>query len=311
MISVKVLLSTYNGETYLAQMLDSLFAQVGVNVSLLVRDDGSKDRTRAILDKYAQVHAITVLKGENIGWRDSFMTLLKAIPEDDASDYYAFADQDDIYFENKLQSATTLLADFADTPTLYHSNVIMADDAGKPLGDRYLRSFVPTVRLPQAYFDVTWLGTTMVFNRKMMALIRQHVPVKSIIHDAYVINLAQFFGKIVYDPTPHMLYRRHGGSVTGFGASDTAQKIKEPSLLDRYRRYKKTPISNPFSRRAHEILQGYNSKLSEPQRRFLVALDIYRTDLKSRLYLLLAPSVRASKLRPTLQIKYRVLTNTL
>lgn len=45
MKKVQVLLSTYNGEKYLKEQLDSIIAQEGVDVHILVRDDGSKDDT--------------------------------------------------------------------------------------------------------------------------------------------------------------------------------------------------------------------------------------------------------------------------
>lgn len=41
--SVAVLMSTYNGELYLREQLDSIFRQKYVNVTIYVRDDGSAD----------------------------------------------------------------------------------------------------------------------------------------------------------------------------------------------------------------------------------------------------------------------------
>ena len=49
MEKIIVLLSTYNGERYLPQQLESLHAQAGVDVEILVRDDGSRDGTTAII----------------------------------------------------------------------------------------------------------------------------------------------------------------------------------------------------------------------------------------------------------------------
>ncbi|WP_203662654.1 glycosyltransferase [Lacticaseibacillus sp. 53-4] len=309
--TVTVLLSTYNGEHYLKQLLDSLLVQKGVRVDIIVRDDGSTDHTRQILSDYKGQSGIQVYLGENIGWRDSFMTLLASVAKEASSDYYAFADQDDIYASDKFLAAVTKLAPHESQPALYHSNVTLADGDGHAIGDRYPRNFQPTGHLPEAFFDVTWLGTTMVFNRRLMALLAEHVPIDNIVHDAYVMNVAQFLGTVVYDPTPHMLYRRHDSAVTGFGGKSDSQKIKAPSLLDRYRRYKHNPVIHPFSKRAHELLVGYSDQLLPDQRRFLTAVATYRTNFRARLDLLFNPGIRASKLRPTLQIRYRVLANTL
>ena len=59
MKTVLVIMTTYNGEKYLPEQLDSLLHQEGVNVSILVRDDGSKDGTRAVLDQYQSEGKLT------------------------------------------------------------------------------------------------------------------------------------------------------------------------------------------------------------------------------------------------------------
>ena len=51
---VIVLLSTYNGEKYLQEQLESLAAQEDVEVEILARDDGSKDGTTAILNEWQE-----------------------------------------------------------------------------------------------------------------------------------------------------------------------------------------------------------------------------------------------------------------
>ncbi|PIO47671.1 MAG: hypothetical protein CMR00_09065 [[Chlorobium] sp. 445] len=67
-MKVCVLLSTYNGETYLAEQLESIFRQKQVALSLYVRDDGSQDRTWQILSDYAQRYAnLRLFRGENLG----------------------------------------------------------------------------------------------------------------------------------------------------------------------------------------------------------------------------------------------------
>lgn len=53
-LRIAVLLSTYNGESYLAAQLDSLLAQTHQNLVIVVRDDGSIDSTPQLLKDYAQ-----------------------------------------------------------------------------------------------------------------------------------------------------------------------------------------------------------------------------------------------------------------
>ena len=46
---IEILMATYNGERYLAEQLDSLFAQTETDWHLTIRDDGSIDRTAEIV----------------------------------------------------------------------------------------------------------------------------------------------------------------------------------------------------------------------------------------------------------------------
>jgi glycosyltransferase involved in cell wall biosynthesis len=65
---VSVLLSTRNGERYLAQALDSIAAQTWPYVELIAVDDGSTDGTRKILGKYARAHSnVQVIRTAGIG----------------------------------------------------------------------------------------------------------------------------------------------------------------------------------------------------------------------------------------------------
>ena len=75
---VLVLMSTYNGERFLKEQIDSILSQEGVDVRLLVRDDGSTDRTWEILEVYASGYRnIVITRGENVGFVKSFSALVR------------------------------------------------------------------------------------------------------------------------------------------------------------------------------------------------------------------------------------------
>ena len=70
MKTVIIVISTYNGARQIERQLDSIFAQIGVDVRVLVRDDCSKDNTVEVVQKYVQRHPnnrIEIIKGENVG----------------------------------------------------------------------------------------------------------------------------------------------------------------------------------------------------------------------------------------------------
>ena len=93
-MKITILLSSYNGEKYIEEQLNSIFNQTYDNISILVRDDNSKDGTVKILEKYAAQGKLKWYSGENLGCAKSFWDLLCNFGE---SDYYAFCDQYDVW----------------------------------------------------------------------------------------------------------------------------------------------------------------------------------------------------------------------
>ena len=134
MYSVAVAMSTYNGETYLREQIESILGQKDVHVELFVRDDGSEDRTLQLLREYREKHRnVHIFRGKNAGVGNSFYQLLyKISPE---YDYYAFADQDDIWHEQKLVRGIGLLQKSG--ASLYASNQECIDADGHSMGLRY------------------------------------------------------------------------------------------------------------------------------------------------------------------------------
>ena len=70
-----VLRSTFNGEQYLVEQIESLLAQNSVNVQILVRDDGSTDSTIEILRNYQNRGLLQFVTGTNTGPARSFLAL--------------------------------------------------------------------------------------------------------------------------------------------------------------------------------------------------------------------------------------------
>lgn len=303
--TVVVLLSTYNGAKFVVEQVKSILAQSGVNVLLRIRDDGSKDDTLSLLSPFAQQENVTIVQGKNVGWKKSFTHLMVTAPLIENA-YYAFSDQDDLWHEEKLITAVEMLAKQSG-PTVYHGNVAIMDGDLNFLGNRFGTDFHPTAHFPESFLDGFGVGATMVFNAEILALVQQYEPKQATNHDALVMALGNMFGTVVYDSDAHISYRRHAGTATGFGGDASAIK---PTLLDRYRRYQRGP-KHQFSIRAQELLTGYETQMSSAQRKVLMDIATYQTNFAAKLRLILDPRFKATGTRKTLQIKYRVLCNTL
>lgn len=214
MDTVQVLMSTYQGARYLPQQMESILSQKGVKVSLLIRDDGSKDRTLEILKSYEKRYQnILVYTGCRRGAAGSFYDLLEHA--DLSFAYYAFADQDDVWNRDKLFRAVSMLKMQTESlPLLYAGKVIYASEnldrrQSYPYSIRHRPSF------GNALMENICMGCTEVFNGSLLKLVREHLPPDRIMHDWWMYLTAAYFGKVLYDQRAYMLYRQHGNNEIG------------------------------------------------------------------------------------------------
>jgi glycosyltransferase involved in cell wall biosynthesis len=210
---VLVLVSTYNGEKYLSEQLDSIINQQGVEVAVLVRDDGSSDATIQILDDYSHNYAnFQYYQGVNAGPCMSFFDLLKHA---DGYDYYAFSDQDDVWDNDKLLSAILLLEkEPKNIPVLYCSNLKVVDENLIFCRIAHASSYNTKNRYA-GLVDFYAVGCTEVFNQKAADLTKEHIRKDCLMHDSWIFMICNFFGRIIYDASAHINYRQHGHNVVG------------------------------------------------------------------------------------------------
>lgn len=231
---VIILLSTYNGEKYLQEQLESLVAQEGVKTEILVRDDGSTDRTRAILDEWQKHGLLKWYSTTNVGCCKSFMNLLKNA-DDDA--YYAFCDQDDVWLPTKLQLTLNKMqateGDHPDKPIIIHTDMNVVDEKLNIIHKSFWRSsgLRPDILKTFPYLCTcnSVNGCTVLMNARARKLIlEKYVEQKTIIHDVIsALTVAYYGGIIDYIDTPTMLYRQHSNNVVGAMQYNKAQAVKE------------------------------------------------------------------------------------
>lgn len=279
---VQVLMSAYNGEKYLAEQIDSILAQEGVEVSLLIRDDGSTDKTTDILKYYAKRnHNIIWYKGDNLGVQGSFFDLLARA--DLKAEYYAFSDQDDYWLPEKLFRAVQELQSEEEKksqPLLYAGKVIYASE---DLKHREKFSFtVP--REPEfgnALVENICMGCTEVFNRRLLELVREHKPSSNILHDWWLYLSASCFGKVVFDQAAYILYRQHESNQIGM-QNNWMERWK--NRIHHFRKLRYT-----LSTQAQDFLNSYGTEY--PDCELVLKMADYRSGIRTRLALIKEPGI--------------------
>lgn len=297
MSKIIVLLSTFNGERYLRKQIESVLSQKNVDVYLLVRDDGSTDSTRTILQKYEEQGALSLILGENIGWRRSFMELVYAAP---IADYYAFCDQDDIWLPEKLSTAVSALEALnkKERPILYGSNLFYYKD-GKVEGKLNLN---PNYSKQSSLVRTLTCGCTLVFNKELQLLLEQNRPKFIEAHDSWVFMTALYLGEIIYDPNAYILYRQHDYNQIG----------AKTSFLERLKR-----AINAFKhgrkqckrRAAEEFLNVFNRYLSDEDKLIVSRFANYTKGIGFKIRLLLDNRYTMGKKSSDILLKLKILTN--
>jgi rhamnosyltransferase len=218
-MTVTILMATFNGAKYIEEQLDSILAQTHQNWELIIRDDLSTDQTPAIIQKYATSDSrIKVLSGNG---KHGSATLNFSMLFDYAykfrTPYVMFADQDDIWKNNKIENSLHFIqaqerAALALQPILVYGALEYVDAGGNVIPQE--------LKMPEA-LDINMLlaenhayGCTMILNRALVERIGR-IPETAENHDYWVALVACTLGKAVLNPEKLILYRQHADNASG------------------------------------------------------------------------------------------------
>ena len=298
--TVCVLMSTYNGEKFIREQLDSILAQQGdFSLYLLIRDDGSSDTTCKILDEYAQQYSnVLWYTGENMGSCFSFLDLVHHASE---YDYYAFADQDDYWLPDKIQVAIQQIHN--DCPFLYTSAKAIVD---VNLTDLHRPDAIPKYGILNALLRQNIAsGCTMVFNKKLRDIIDSCKLTErtGTYHDSWVFKLATLYGQITYDPIPHILYRQHSNNCVGAlltGRALFLDKIKKFQLF----KSRRDTVVTVYARC---LLESARAELSFDDKKILTSVAFGNKSLRRRIRLFFTKGLSTKPFWEYLWIKIKIL----
>lgn len=298
---ISILLSTYNGETYLADQLESLYQQSHKNTKIFVRDDGSQDGTANILQKEASSRRLHLIHSDkNLGPAASFFALLANAEK---ADYYAFCDQDDIWETDKLERAISKLSLCStDIPVMYFTRLsfVNADN-----------QFIKLSPIPQnpigfgnALVENIATGCTVVINEAARDLLSRNLPEKCVMHDSWIYLVVSCFGQIIYDDYPSIRYRQHANNAIGTATSTfdvLARRVK------RFR-FKRNALFR-YSDQAAMLLKLFNTEISETNKSTLIQLTAGQSSLKQRVKLIFTKSIWRQNLFDDLILRLLILFN--
>ena len=277
MDKVLVLMSTYNGEKYIQEQVDSILNQKNVLVDILFRDDGSVDGTVGILKQYKEKYPDRIKYdiGENIGAKKSFLSLICMASEE--YDFFALSDQDDIWKLEKISRGVDLLRSYNQkNPLIYGSPATLYSDGAEgkivfnesthySLGNFLIKNYFP--------------GCTAVFNKQLKKLISMVNPSElseTPLHDHWMnLVCTSCGGTVVIDTQSLIDYRQHGGNVVG-GERNLIKKIADNGILS---------SNNMRLKHAKELFHFYSEYMTDESRTKIQKIINYKVMVGNRIKL--------------------------
>lgn len=228
---IHIMMATYNGEKYIREQIDSILQQTYTEWRLYISDDGSADRTVAVIEQYQKNHPEKiVLLNHDTNFhsaKENFAFLYRSVPD---AEYYAFCDQDDIWEKDKLECMMAWMPDNRnDEPVLVYHDMKIITEIKTVIAGSFVSYFGYGLNEQNALKQILLYnvvpGCAMVFNDRVRELIRE-IPGTCIMHDWWILlGTLCMDGRVIFCEKKLSLYRQHGENQVG------AIKIKKKGLL--------------------------------------------------------------------------------
>lgn len=225
-------MSVYNGSLFLKEQIDSIVNQSCQDWKLIIRDDGSKDDSVAIINDYVVKYPnkIFILKDcyGNLGATKSFEQLLNISD----ADYIMFSDQDDVWKRNKIEVSVLEIKKmeelFPNKPCLVSTDAVCIDENGRILCDSFFKSqkfFNDVEGDAEKMFALNIVqGSTALFNK----IVKKYVfpfPANHF-HDKWIAVITAYYGHYKYIHKQTLLYRQHLNNVVGANSINFVYFVK-------------------------------------------------------------------------------------
>ncbi|KMW59837.1 Alpha-L-Rha alpha-1,3-L-rhamnosyltransferase [Candidatus Rhodobacter oscarellae] len=212
-------MATHFGAAFIDAQLGSIAEQSHKDWSLWVSDDGSSDATRSRIDAFARAHPeheVQLFDGPQMGAAANFLSLLARLKPGERH-FVALADQDDVWFPDKLGRALRALEPLDDAPAVYASAQTYTDAALS--NPRPSRAYPRGPSFSNALLQNILSGSSIVLTPNAVDLLASVLPDQAPkFLDWWIYQvMTGCEAHVIYDPEPSLFYRQHSGNILGEG----------------------------------------------------------------------------------------------
>ena len=202
---VSVCMATYNGGKYIHQQIKSILVQLDVNDELVISDDGSSDNTLVIINSFNDDRIKVVANKNKKGPVGNFENAIL----NSRGNYIFLADQDDIWYENKIK----VMVDYLQKYDVVTCDCKVVNDELEELSPSYFAYINSGPGFIKNLKRNTYMGNCMAFKREIVNSILPFPP-NIPNHDLWIGAVADLFYKPYFIPQILGLHRRHNSNAS-------------------------------------------------------------------------------------------------
>lgn len=218
-MEIAVVLSTFNGEKYIEEQLDSIYSQTIKPDYVLISDDSSTDNTCNIIETFIEKRSLSgwklIKNDKNVGWKRNFYDLLNAID----SDYVFLCDQDDIWINNKIETMVQVMRENSQIGLLA-TNYIPKYETKNALkiSNNILKTMkkdnsIEKINISPNFTSVLRPGCTYCISGNLNNIFKKY-PFNDDAHDLVLWCLAILTDGLYIYHNPKIIFRRHSSNNT-------------------------------------------------------------------------------------------------
>lgn len=217
-VRVSVAMTTYNGEKYVKEQIDSILINLTEKDELVISDDGSTDKTIEIIKSYNDPR-IKLIEGLKKGVKKNFENAIAHT----TGEYVFLADQDDIWSEDKVEKVLKEL--YNNVGLVIHDAIVFDSDYNQIIYDSFFKYRNSGKGIIKNIYKNTYIGCCMAFKKDLKEYI---IPIPNDIemHDQWIGLIAEKYGNVLFLKEKLIKYRRHSGNVSSFKHYPLAKMIK-------------------------------------------------------------------------------------
>jgi glycosyltransferase involved in cell wall biosynthesis len=216
-MKISVAMTTYNGEKYLEEQMESIRTQIRAPDEVIIVDDCSADNTAEVVLGYIDRHGLKHWKlrsrTENQGWVRNFREALSLT----TGDIIFLSDQDDVWFSDKIEIMAGEIENNKNIRLLASDYTKVPEKGKEKKGKvhkraRYLSSF--------GLYGCTHAITRPLCDEYLA------LPVYVVYHDLALTNLAVLKGGLYFINKPLIYHRIHSSNVSRETRNDLTKRLK-------------------------------------------------------------------------------------